>query len=162
MRHKKIIYKPIGIIHSPHKEIKGVPIQPSSAKGIQGEIELFEEYQDGLKDLNGFSHIIILYDFHKSKGYSLQIKPFLDEKLRGVFATRAPKRPNQIGLSVLKLNGIKANKLYVENVDMLDETPVLDIKPYASPFDAVEEEKIGWLSKNIKESDVKKSDERFK
>jgi tRNA-Thr(GGU) m(6)t(6)A37 methyltransferase TsaA len=162
MRHKKIIYQPIGIIHSPHKEIKGVPIQPSSAKGIQGEIELFEEYQDGLKDLNGFSHIIILYDFHKSKGYSLQIKPFLDEKLRGVFATRAPKRPNQIGLSVLKLNGIKANKLYVENVDMLDETPVLDIKPYASPFDAVEEEKIGWLSKNIKESDVKKSDERFK
>jgi tRNA-Thr(GGU) m(6)t(6)A37 methyltransferase TsaA len=162
MRHKKIIYQPIGIIHSPHKEIKGVPIQPSSAKGIQGEIELFEEYQDGLKDLNGFSHIIILYDFHKSKGYSLQIKPFLDEKLRGVFATRAPKRPNQIGLSVLKLNGIKANKLYVENVDMLDETPVLDIKPYASPFDAVEEEKIGWLSKNIKESDVKKSDGRFK
>jgi tRNA-Thr(GGU) m(6)t(6)A37 methyltransferase TsaA len=162
MRHKKIIYQPIGIIHSPHKEIKGVPIQPSSAKGIQGEIELFEEYQDGLKDLNGFSHIIILYDFHKSKGYSLQIKPFLDEKLRGVFATRAPKRPNQIGLSVLKLNGIKANKLYVENVDMLDETPLLDIKPYASPFDAVEEEKIGWLSKNIKESDVKKSDERFK
>jgi tRNA-Thr(GGU) m(6)t(6)A37 methyltransferase TsaA len=162
MRHKKIIYQPIGIIHSPHKEIKGVPIQPSSAKGIQGEIELFEEYQDGLKDLNGFSHIIILYDFHKSKGYSLQIKPFLDEKLRGVFATRAPKRPNQIGLSVLKLNRIKGNKLYVENVDMLDETPVLDIKPYASPFDAVEEEKIGWLSKNIKESDVKKSDERFK
>jgi len=162
MRHKKIIYQPIGIIYSPHKEVKGVPIQPSSAKGIQGEIELFEEYQDGLKDLDGFSHIIILYDFHKSKGYSLQLTPFLDEKLRGVFATGAPKRPNQIGLSVLKLNRIKGNKLYVENVDMLDETPVLDIKPYASQFDAVEEEKIGWLSKNIKESDVKKSDERFK
>jgi tRNA-Thr(GGU) m(6)t(6)A37 methyltransferase TsaA len=162
MRHKKLIYLPIGIIHSPHKEVEGTPIQPSSAKGIKGEIELFEEYQDGLKDLDGFSHIIILYDFHKSKGYSLQIKPFLDDQLHGVFATRAPKRPNSIGLSVLKLNRIKENKLYVENVDILDGTPLIDIKPYASRFDVVEEEKIGWLSKNIEESSAKKSDTRFK
>jgi len=162
MKHKKIIYQPIGILHSPHKEVEGAPIQPSGAKGIKGEIELFEEYQDGLKDLDGFSHIIILYDFHKSKDYSLQIKPFLDDQLHGVFATRAPKRPNSIGLSVLKLNRIKENKLYVENVDILDGTPLLDIKPYASRFDVVEEEKIGWLSKNIEESSAKKSDTRFK
>ena len=162
MRHRKIIYQPIGIIHSSHKEVKGVPIQPSSAKGIKGEIELLEEYQDGLKDLGGFSHIIILYDFHKSKAYSLQIRPFLDDQLHGVFATRAPKRPNPIGFSVFKLIEIKGNILYVENVDVLDKTPLLDIKPYISRFDAIEEERIGWLSKNINESDVKKSDERFK
>ena len=162
MKHKKLIYHPIGIIHSPHKEVNGVPIQPSGAKGIKGEIELFEEYRNGLKDLDGFSHIIVLYDFHKSKGYSLQIKPFLDDQLHGVFATRAPKRPNPIGLSVLKLIKIEENKLYVDNVDILDGTPLLDIKPYASQFDAVEEERIGWLLRKINESDVKKSDERFK
>ena len=162
MNETKIIYKQIGVIYTPHKEVIGIPIQPNGAKGIKGIIEIFKEYQDGLKNLDGFSHIILLYDFHKSEGYSLLVKPFLDDELHGVFATRAPKRPNSIGLSVLKLIKIAKNKLYVENVDILNETPILDIKPYISNFDAVDEERIGWLSKNIRESAVNKSDNRFK
>ncbi len=161
MTEKKFTYHQIGIINSPHKEAKGMPIQPSSAAGIKGEIELFPEYLDGLKDLDGFSHIIVVYDFHKSKGFSLQPKPFLDDKVHGVFATRAPQRPNSIGISVLRLNEIDGNKLFVENIDILDETPLLDIKPYVSDFDAVDQEKVGWLSNNINEAEFKKADERF-
>jgi tRNA (adenine37-N6)-methyltransferase len=159
---QKITYNPIGVIHSPHKTIENIPIQPVGAKGIKGEIEIYPEFKDGLKDLEGFSHIYLLYHFHKAEGYSLQVKPFLDDELHGVFATRAPKRPNGIGLSVLKLNGIENNKVFVENVDILDGTPILDIKPYSSKFNAVENEKIGWLEKNINKSDDKKSDLRFK
>jgi len=159
---QKITYHPIGIIHSPHKTIENIPIQPVGAKGIKGEIEIYPEFKDGLKDLDGFSHIYLLYHFHKSEGYSLQIKPFLDNELRGVFATRAPKRPNGIGLSVLKLNRVENNIVHVENVDILDGTPILDIKPYSSKFNSVENEKIGWLGKNIEQSDDKKSDIRFK
>jgi len=161
MNNETILYKPIGVVHSPHKSVKGIPIQPVGAKGIKAEIELFEEYIEGLVDLGGFSHIILLYDFHKSSDYSLKVTPFLDDEERGVFATRAPKRPNSIGLSVLKLNKIKVNRLYVENIDVLDGTPVLDIKPYSSNFNAVEEEKNGWLEKKLHQSFIKKSDERF-
>jgi tRNA-Thr(GGU) m(6)t(6)A37 methyltransferase TsaA len=138
-----------------------MPIQPSSARGIKGEIELLSKYSDGLKDLDGFSHIIVIYDFNKSTGFSLQAKPFLDDKVHGVFATRAPQRPNPIGISVLKLNAIRDNRLFVENVDMMDETPILDIKPYVSVFDGVDEEIIGWLSEHIDDADFKKADERF-
>ncbi len=162
MKSTKVIYNTIGIIHSPHKSEEKLPIQPVGAKGIKAEIEIFEEFQDGLKDLAGFSHILVIFDFHKSKDFKLLVKPFLDENLHGVFATRAPKRPNSIGLSVLKLNKIVSNILYVENVDILDETPVLDIKPYASKFDFVVNEKNGWLDKNIDNSEFRKSDNRFK
>jgi len=158
----KITFKPIGIIHSPHKTIEGIPIQPAGAKGIKGEIEIYKEFEGGLKDLDGFSHIYLLYYFHKSKDYSLQVKPFLDDETHGVFATRAPKRPNGIGLSVLKIIEVKNNIIYVENVDILDGTPVLDIKPYSSKFDAVENERNGWLEKNLDKSVNKKSDDRFK
>ena len=162
MEENKIIYNIIGIVHSSHKSIEGIPIQPIGAKGIKAEIKLSEEFQEGLKDLEGFSHIIVIYDFHKSKDFKLKVKPFLDNENRGVFATRAPKRPNSIGLSVLKLNKIVRNILYVENVDILDGTPVLDIKPYASRFDLVEKERNGWLEKSIDKSSVKKSDNRFR
>ena len=161
MTEKTYTYHQIGTIKSPHKEAKGMPIQPSSARGIKGEIELLSKYSDGLKDLDGFSHIIVIYDFNKSTGFSLQAKPFLDDKVHGVFATRAPQRPNPIGISVLKLNAIRDNRLFVENVDMMDETPILDIKPYVSVFDGVDEEIIGWLSEHIDDADFKKSDERF-
>jgi tRNA-Thr(GGU) m(6)t(6)A37 methyltransferase TsaA len=95
---KKIVYQPIGTIHSSFTDIKGMPIQPAGAKGIQGTVEINSEYVDGLQDLKGFSHIILIYHFHLSKSYSLKVKPFMDENLRGVFATRAPKRPNPIGI----------------------------------------------------------------
>ena len=162
MKENIITYNIIGILHSPHKSVEGIPIQPIGAKGIKAEIELFKEFQEGLKDIEGFSHIIVLYDFHISKNFKLIVKPFLDNETHGVFATRAPKRPNSIGLSVLKLNKVVNNILYVENVDILDETPILDIKPFASMFDSVEGERNGWLEKTIYNSNIHKSDNRFR
>ena len=159
---KKIVYEPIGIIHSPFKDIKGMPIQPTGAKGIAGTIEIYPEFAEGLKDLEGFSHIILIYHFHLSKGYSLKVKPFMDENLRGVFATRAPKRPNPIGISVVKLRKIEGNILNIEDVDIVDGTPMLDIKPYVPEFDVQEIEKIGWLSQKANNVPKMKSDERFK
>ncbi len=157
----EIVYHPIGIIHSPFKDPKGMPIQPTAAKGVKGEVEIFEEYIEGLKDLDGFSHIILIYHLHLSKGYLLIVKPFLDNEFRGVFATRAPRRPNPIGLSVVRLNGIKGNRLYIEDVDIVDGTPLLDIKPYIPQFDLRKVEKIGWVAKNIHKLQNLKADDRF-
>ncbi|MCD6493614.1 MAG: tRNA (N6-threonylcarbamoyladenosine(37)-N6)-methyltransferase TrmO [Archaeoglobaceae archaeon] len=157
----EIVYHPIGIIHSPFKDPKGMPIQPTAAKGVKGEVEIFDEYIEGLKDLDGFSHIILIYHLHLSKGYSLIVKPFLDNEFRGVFATRAPRRPNPIGLSVVRLNGIKGNRLYIEDVDIVDGTPLLDIKPYIPQFDLRKVEKIGWVAKNIHKLQNLKADDRF-
>jgi len=113
----EIKYKPIGIIHSPFKEPKGTPIQPAAAKGVNGLVEVFPEYSEGLKDLEGFSHIILIYHFHLSKKSSLKVKPYMDDQIRGVFSTRAPCRPNPIGISVVRLIAIKGNKLYIQDID---------------------------------------------
>jgi tRNA-Thr(GGU) m(6)t(6)A37 methyltransferase TsaA len=144
-----IIYKPIGIIHSPFNKAEKAPIQPSRAKGIKGTIKLKNKFVDGLKDLDGFSHIILLYHFHLSDDYSLSVVPYLDNKSHGVFATRAPKRPNAIGLSVVRLLEVEKNVLFIENVDIVDETPLLDIKPYIREFENPGELKIGWLTDKI-------------
>ena len=136
--------KPIGIIHSPFKGKKETPIQPFKSKA-SGRVEVFKKYRQGLTDIDGFSYIILIYRFHKSKGYSLLVKPFLDAKKRGVFATRAPRRPNQIGMSVVKLAGKKGNILKVKGVDVLDGTPLLDIKPYVPEFSVKTKVKVGWL-----------------
>lgn len=157
-----ITYTPIGIIHSPFTELSNMPIQPGGAKGIAGTVEIFPEYQEGLKDLEGFSHLILLYHFHGSEGFNLEVVPFLDQTPRGVFATRAPKRPNAIGLSVITLKKIKANVLHVENVDILDGTPLLDIKPYVPEFDEQTGVRTGWLEKSGKSVSQTKSDMRFK
>src|SRR4030042_1582978 len=124
----KVVYQPIGMIHTPYEKPQDMPIQPAAAKGITGTVEVYPEYAAGLKDLNGFSHIILIYHFHLSNGYQLEVKPFLDDNLHGVFATRAPRRPNNIGISVLKLIKVEINNLHVENVDIVDGTPLLDIK----------------------------------
>ena len=153
----KIEYHPIGIIHSPFTELSGMPIQPAGAAGVEGTVEVFPKYNDGLKDLEGFSHIIMLYHFHRSKGFKLHVVPFMDSTPRGVFATRAPKRPNPIGLSVIKLQKIQDNILYVENVDILDGTPLLDIKPYVPEFDEQAEVRAGWLEEARKEVSKRKS-----
>ena len=158
----KIENHPIGIIHSPFTELSGMPIQPAGAAGVEGTVEVFSKYKDGLKDLEGFSHIIILYHFHQSKGFKLHVVPFMDSTPRGVFATRAPKRPNPIGLSVIKLQKIQDNILYVENIDILDGTPLLDIKPYVPDFDEQTEVRAGWLEEARKVVSKKKSDQRFK
>jgi tRNA-Thr(GGU) m(6)t(6)A37 methyltransferase TsaA len=159
----KIEYAPIGIIRTPFTKPEGMPIQPTGAKGISGTVTVFEEFRTGLKDLDGFSHIILLYYFHRSNGYKLEIVPFLDDKPHGVFSTRAPNRPNAIGLSIVKLNKIKNGILYIENIDVLDETPVLDIKPYVPDFDEQTSVRTGWMQ-NVQKKTVtkKKSDIRFK
>ncbi|MBU1182164.1 MAG: tRNA (N6-threonylcarbamoyladenosine(37)-N6)-methyltransferase TrmO [Proteobacteria bacterium] len=159
---EKIIYSPIGIIHTPFTEAKKMPIQPAAAKGIEGTIDIKPEFENGLKYLDGFSHIILLYHLHLSKGFSLEVIPFLDDKPRGVFATRAPRRPNPIGLSIVRLVDIKKNRLNIRNVDVVDGTPLLDIKPYVPEFDDQKAEKIGWLSDKIDRMREIKSDERFK
>ena len=139
-----------------------MPIQPSAAQGIQGYIELNEEYVEGLSDLDGFSHIYLIYHLHLSKSFNLKVKPFLDDQLHGVFSTRAPKRPNPIGLSVVKLMDIKHNIIKIENVDIIDDTPLLDIKPFVNEMNAVSDYRIGWLTKHLEEMKIKKSDNSFK
>jgi tRNA-Thr(GGU) m(6)t(6)A37 methyltransferase TsaA len=158
---REILYKPIGIIHSPFKEVKGTPIQPAGAKGIDGNVEVFPEYAQGLKDLEGFSHIILLYHFHLSKKPSMTVTPFMDSSPRGIFATRSQRRPNPIGISVVQLVGIEDNILHIQDVDMIDGTPLLDIKPYVPDFDIREIQRFGWLENNIHKLSGLKDDGRF-
>ena len=157
----KIEYRPIGIIHSPFQDIEGMPIQPAGASSVQGRVEVFPEYAEGLKDLDGFSHIILLYHFHCVEGSELIVTPFMDASPRGVFSTRAPRRPNPIGISVVRLLSIEGTLLHVENVDILDATPLLDIKPYTPQFDHYPVDRIGWLEPTKDEVKGKRSDRRF-
>jgi tRNA-Thr(GGU) m(6)t(6)A37 methyltransferase TsaA len=157
----EIKYKPIGIVHSPFKEPKGTPIQPSGAEGIGGTVEVFREYAEGLRDLEGFSHIILIYHFHLAKKPSLRVKPFLDDEARGIFAMRGPSRPNPIGISTVRLLRIEGNTLHIQDVDIVDKTPLLDIKPYVPEFDIREVESIGWLEKKVSRLRVSKDDGRF-
>ncbi|MBW1646333.1 MAG: tRNA (N6-threonylcarbamoyladenosine(37)-N6)-methyltransferase TrmO [Deltaproteobacteria bacterium] len=155
-------YQPIGIIHSPFQEPAGMPIQPAAAGDTEGKVEIFPEFSAGLKDLEGFSHLILIYHFHRSQGYRLQVVPFLDTEPRGVFATRAPKRPNPIGISVVRLQGVDGRTLAVSSVDILDGTPLLDIKPYVPDFAPGGEVRIGWLEKNRRTIRQRQADDRFK
>jgi len=154
--------KPIGVIHSPFEDLAGMPIQPAGAIGLNGTVEIFAEYRDGLKDLEGFSHIILLYYFHLGRGFKLHVVPYLDTEPRGVFATRAPRRPNSIGLSVVRLEMIRDGVLHIQNVDILDGTPLLDIKPYVTEFDTQVEVRTGWLEKTWRTVAHQTSDDRFK
>ncbi|MFX0019126.1 MAG: tRNA (N6-threonylcarbamoyladenosine(37)-N6)-methyltransferase TrmO [Promethearchaeota archaeon] len=148
---EEICFKPIGVIHSPFKTLKGIPIQPTMSK-TSGMIELFSAYQNGLKDLEGFSHIYCLYVFDMVKlPVPLLSKPFLQNELKGVFSIRTPFRPNPIGLSLLEISEINKNVIRVNNIDILDKTPVLDIKPYVPQFDFREIDKIGWLKNKIRD-----------
>jgi len=156
-----ITYKPIGVIHSPFKTLENMPIQPSAGKGIQGTVEIRPELQEGLNDLDGFSHIYLIYHLHRSEGFKLKVIPFLDDQLRGLFSTRAPKRPNPIGISVVRLLKIKANIITIEDLDILDGTPLLDIKPFIPHMYNLDECKTGWLEKYKDEIKSKKSDNRF-
>ena len=153
--------KPIGIIHTPFTEPQGMPIQPAGAAGIRGTVEIFEAYHAGLQDLDGFSHIILLYHFHRSRGFNLHVIPFMDNKPRGLFATRAPNRPNPIGLSIVQLDRIENGLLHIQNVDILDGTPLLDIKPYVPQFDSQTNVRTGWLEETQKTVKTRQSDSRF-
>jgi tRNA-Thr(GGU) m(6)t(6)A37 methyltransferase TsaA len=156
-----ITLRPIGVIHSPFKKPQGTPIQPGRSNGARGTVEVYPEYAAGLNDLDGFSHIILLYSFHLSKGFELQVIPYLDDQKRGLFATRAPKRPSPIGLSVVKLDKIDENILHVINIDIIDGTPLLDIKPYVPDFDSADNFRIGWLEGRINKNNRYTADDRF-
>ena len=143
-----------------------MPIQPVGARGIAGRIEVAPEFVEGLRDLEGFSHVIVLYHLHRIQGYQLLVRPFLDTRDHGVFATRSPKRPNAIGLSVLELAGVEIGEgrgvVRLLNVDILDGTPVLDIKPYVPAFDVWRAERIGWFDGKAENAETFKADERFR
>lgn len=151
----------IGIIHSPFKEPIGTPVQPIAAQDIDGTVEVFQEYREGLKDIEGFSHIMLVYHFHLSKVSSLKVKPFMDDQLHGIFATRAPNRPNPIGISVVRLIGAQENMLLVKDLDIVDGTPLLDIKPFVPEFDNRDAGKKGWLENNVNKLLTARDDGRF-
>jgi tRNA-Thr(GGU) m(6)t(6)A37 methyltransferase TsaA len=145
---------PIGVIHSPYKEVTDIPIQGIFKSDAEAWVELKKKYVGGLKDLDGFSHAIILYYFHKSHRQAIQDRPFLEPVEHGIFAIRSPHRPNHIGLSIVEIKKIEANRMYFTEVDMLDGTPVLDIKPYVKYFDNRDNIKCGWLDKHFKNGDI--------
>jgi tRNA-Thr(GGU) m(6)t(6)A37 methyltransferase TsaA len=158
-----VTYRPIGTIHSPFTERKGMPIQPPGARGVRGKVIVAPQFQEGLKDLDGFSHIYLLYHFHCSQELKLTVTPFMDTVSRGLFATRAPCRPNAIGLSVVKLIEIRDNILTVEDIDILDGTPLLDIKPFVPCFDVSSEEYCtGWIKNENNKVARKRADSRFR
>lgn len=157
----EVTYRSIGIIHSPFNNLKEMPIQPTSAASAPGVAEVFPEFADGLKDLEGFSHVILLYHLHKALRVDLTVTPFLGSSKRGIFATRAPTRPNPIGLSIVHLLRVDGNRLELGNIDILDGTPLLDIKPYVPDFDRPEEARAGWLEAARGKVKNAKSDDRF-
>ena len=151
---EQIAMHPIGVIHSPYKDSKDIPIQGTFKSEVEGWIELKDKYVGGLKDLDEFSHAIILYYFHKSQRQETEGRPFLERNKHGIFAIRSPHRPNHIGFSIVKIKKIEANKMYFTEVDMLDATPVLDIKPYVKYFDSRDDVKCGWLDKHFKNGNI--------
>jgi len=151
--------KPIGIIHSPFNESAGTPIQSGMTAGTEGTVEIFEEYKPGLKDIDGFERIWLMYWFNRASLPKLLVKPYLDTHERGLFATRAPARPNPIGISPVRLIEVTGNILRVTDIDILDGTPLLDIKPYAPYFDCFEVKRSGWLDMVKKSHPV--ADNRF-
>jgi len=139
-----VTYTPIGVIHSEHRRSEKTPIQPVYARDCRGRAEILPQYAEGLKDLDGFSHLLLLYHFHRASEPLLTMAPFTDDEPRGVFATRAPRRPNPIGLSLVRLVRIEGTVLHLRDVDILDGTPLLDIKPYIPRFERAENAKGGW------------------
>ena len=152
---------PIGIIHSPFRNLSDMPIQPKGAAAQEGEVEVFADFAEGLLDLDGFSHIYLLYRFHQAQRTELRVVPFMDSVARGVFATRSPLRPNHIGLSIVELVKVEANVVTIRGVDVLDGTPLLDIKPYIAAFDEVRDSLSGWMQASREEVSAARSDRRF-
>ncbi len=157
-----IIYRPIGVVHSEHVSMDDTPIQPLYAGSCEGRAEIFQEFAEGLRDLDGFSHIYLLYHFHRTGQSRLTVKPFLQDVERGIFATRSPSRPNAIGLSIVELVRRHGNILYLQGVDILDGTPILDIKPYVARFDCIETTSNGWQDEVDNETALKRGRRKFR
>jgi len=158
----KITFEPIGIVHSPFTDLADMPIQPTGVKAAEGSLEIYPAFCDALADLEGFSHIYALYFFHKVSSWHPTVVPFLDTQPRGLFSTRAPRRPNPIGLSLLKILAIEDGRIQVAGLDILDSTPLLDIKPYIHGFEDPQDVRIGWLEGHAGQVKNRKSDHRFK
>ncbi len=164
MRERTIHLQPIGTIRSPFTDPRGMPIQPAGAADVTGTVEVAARYADGLLHLEGFSHIVLIYHFHRSEGHDLQVTPYLDDRVHGVFATRAPRRPNPIGLSVVRLQRREGRILHVVGVDVLDGTPLLDIKPHVPDFEPGGPIRTGWLEdphRDGRTATTHRADDRF-
>jgi len=158
---KSVIYKPIGILNTSFEKLDDMPIQPGFTNDSHGTALIFPEFREGLKDLVGFSHIYLIYHLHMVSQHKMVVIPFLDKVPRGLFSTRAPLRPNPIGISVVRLHGIEDNILHLEGMDMLNGTPLLDIKPYISDFDCFPDSVNGWYGAAAKKASETRSDDRF-
>lgn len=156
-----ILFTPIGVIRTPFASLDDMPIQPTGAQDTVGEIRINEDLAEGLRDLDGYSHIHLIYYLHGSSGYDLTVLPFMDDVERGLFSTRAPRRPNQIGLSVVRLESVDGAVVHVRGIDVLDGTPLLDIKPYVARFDAPPADRFGWMERNADKAETLRSDKRF-
>ncbi len=154
MKEREIVLKPIGIIETPYTDwSQAVPVQGRANPESEGTLVLYPEYGAGLKDLEGFSHIILLYHFHKSAEVMLSAKPYLDKAEHGIFAIRSPHRPNHLGLTLVELVSVQGLQVRVKGVDMLHGTPLLDIKPYNPRIDSVPEARTGWMEKAFSEGE---------
>jgi tRNA-Thr(GGU) m(6)t(6)A37 methyltransferase TsaA len=157
-----VTYTPIGVIHTPFTDLVGMPLHPVAAAGVRGTVELDPLYAPGLQDLAEFDYVILLYHQHLTRGSSLVVTPFLDDQPHGVFATRSPRHPNPIGLSVVRLIAVEGPTLTIEEIDMIDGTPLLDIKPYVPTFDARATDRIGWYAANAQKVYTTRADARFR
>ena len=157
---KTVTYRPVGIIHSPFKQTTGVPRQSAGAANINGTIEIFDDYSEGLKDLDGFSHIVVIFHLHMVTRSSLKACPPWDGKEHGVFATRSPHRPNPVGVSVVRLERVVQNILHISGIDMVDGSPVLDIKPYVPELNPAGNIRTGWLAGKVEAMNKSKSGDR--
>ena len=158
---KTLLVENIGIIHSPFKELENMPIQSVGAQGAEGEVVVDERFAEGLRDLDGFSHIYLIYHFHKATRIELRVVPYMDTERRGVFATRSPLRPAHIGISTVELLTVSGNVLVVRGVDVLDGTPLIDIKPYIPRFDCWQNATSGWMKASRFDIERRRSDNRF-
>ena len=156
-----ITMRPIGVIHSPFLSTQGMPIQTVAAADEAAELEVFEAFGAGLRDIEGFEYLIVLTHLHQATE-KLEVVPFMDTQSHGVFSTRAPARPNRIGLSIVRLTEVSGRVLRFLGNDMLDGTPVLDIKPYVPQLDVRSTERIGWFGQGLQRLPTAVSDDRMK
>jgi tRNA (adenine37-N6)-methyltransferase len=154
-------YRPIGVVRTPFARLEGMPLQAIAAADVEGRIELEPGFELGLRDLEGFSHIHLITHLHRARPGDLEVVPFLDDTTRGVFATRSPRHPNPIGLSVTRLLAVEGSILHVKGLDLLDGTPVLDLKPYVPAFDHIDAERIGWFAGKTDRVHQIRADSRF-
>ena len=155
-----ITYTPIGVVHSPFAMLAGMPIQTVAAAGVAATIELEPSYAAGLADIDQFSYVLVISHLHLMQGYALEVTPFMDTQTHGVFATRSPRRPNPIGLSIVRLIRVEGATLHIEEVDLVDGTPVLDIKPYVPQLDDRVAERIGWFAEHVHKVYEVRADDR--